>query len=116
METVSSKECNDQQFYLRLKKKASSVTGHTLPENCFRNVYKQICGICERDFSCYMLQGRNVAMNMNSCTAPQENFKSLNDLDRHETRSKLGQLLVIMSHEEQFDYHSVAVNDENGFD
>jgi hypothetical protein len=55
-------------------------------------------------------------MNMNSCTAPQENFKSLNDLDRHETRSKLGQLLVIMSHEEQFDYHSVAVNDENGFD
>ena len=51
-------------------------------------------------------------MNMNSCTAPQEN---LNDLDRHETRSKLGQLLV-MSHEEQFDYHSVAVNDENGFD
>ena len=74
METVSSKECNDQQFYLRLKKKASSVTGHKLPENCFRNVYKQICGICERDFSCYMLQGRNVAMNMNSCTAPQENL------------------------------------------
>jgi len=36
-------------------------------------------------------------------------------IDRHETRSKLGQLLV-MSHEEQFDYHSVAVNDENGFD
>jgi protocatechuate 3,4-dioxygenase beta subunit len=122
METVSSKECNDQQFYLRLKKKASSVTGHKLPENCFRNVYKQICGICERDFSCYMLQGRNVAMNMNSCTAPQENlndeaalFHYLDAIDRHEKRSKLGQLLV-MSHEEQFDYHSVAVNDENGFD
>lgn len=112
-------DCNDNEFYSRLTAKAAMVTGHRLPEKCSRDVYTKICGICGRDFSCYMEQGRNVAMNIDSCTAPQNTlsdeaalFHYLDAIDRHEKRSKLGHLLA-MSHDEEFGYHAVAINDEN---
>ena len=116
-------ECHDDdEFYSKLTAKASRITGRTLPEQCSRDIYNRICGVCGRDFRCYMEQGRNVALNVDSCTAPQKTlrdeaalFRYLDAVDRHEKRSKLGHLLA-MPHHEAFDYHASAINDESDFD
>ena len=63
-----------------------------------------------------------MALNVDSCTAPQKTlrdeaalFRYLDAVDRHEKRSKLGHLLA-MPHHEAFDYHASAINDESDFD
>ena len=70
-------ECHDDdEFYSKLTAKASRITGRTLPEQCSRDIYNRICGVCGRDFRCYMEQGRNVALNVDFCSAKLRDYEA----------------------------------------